>query len=178
MNFKKTAALLITIFLLPVTLASEFTPGPAIENFGENAIVTDTKKLDKEQKFNVVFDIAKQGDTDKPNRSINSLARFINMHIRAGVKPENINLVLVVHGKASNDLLNNQSYQNKFDLNNPNHSLIKELLKNRTEIFLCGQSAAYYEIEMKDLQKGVQLSLSAMTAHALLQQQGYTLNPF
>ena len=178
MKFKKITALLIATFLLQVTAASEFTPGPAIENFGETALVKDANKLKLEQKFKVVFDIGKQGDTDKPNRSINSLARFINMHVRAGIKPENISLALVVHGKASNDLLNNAAYQEKFLGDNPNHALIKELLNNRTEIFLCGQTAAFYKIEKDDLQEGVQMALSAMTTHALLQQQGYTLNPF
>lgn len=178
MNFKTITALLIAISFLQTTSASEFTSGPTIEKFGKNALVESADQLQEEQIFKVVFDVAKQGETDKPNRSIDSLARFINMHVRAGVKPENISLALVVHGKASNDLISNKAYEKKFQTDNPNHALINELLKNRTQIFLCGQSATYYEINKEDLHHGVQLSLSAMTAHALLQQQGYTLNPF
>ena len=178
MKIIKLLSLLLTLCFLQVSYASEFTPGPAIKSFGENAVVNANSQLPKNQKFKIAFDIGKQGDADKPNRSINSLARFINMHIRAGVKPKNITLALVVHGKAANDLLSNEAYQEKFLSDNPNHNLIKELLNNRTEIFLCGQTAAYYEIKNSDLQDGVQMSLSAMTAHALLQQQGYTLNPF
>ena len=178
MKIIKLLSLLISLSFLQVSYGSEFTPGPAIKNFGENAVVNADSQLPKNQKFKIAFDIGKQGDADKPNRSINSLARFINMHIRAGVKPKNITLALVVHGKAANDLLSNEAYQEKFLSDNPNHNLIKELLNNRTEIFLCGQTAAYYEIKNSDLQDGVQMSLSAMTAHALLQQQGYTLNPF
>ena len=30
----------------------------------------------------------------------------------------------------------------------------------------------------EDLLPGIEVGLSAMTAHALLQQQGYTVNPF
>ncbi|VVS99449.1 hypothetical protein ERY430_40383 [Erythrobacter sp. EC-HK427] len=33
-------------------------------------------------------------------------------------------------------------------------------------------------VEHDDLIEGVEMALSAMTAHALLQQQGYTINPF
>jgi intracellular sulfur oxidation DsrE/DsrF family protein len=45
-------------------------------------------------------------------------------------------------------------------------------------IFVCGQSAAYYDVTTNDLLPGVEMALSAMTVHALLQQQGYSLNPF
>jgi len=155
-----------------------FTTGPVIKEFGETAPVDADTKIDSNHKFNVVFDVGKQGDNDKPNRNFNSLARFINLHAKAGVKPENINLALVVHGKAANDLLNSDAYKKKFELSSPNSGLLSVLLKNNVEIYLCGQTAAYYDIEKKDLHAGVQMSQSAMTAHALLQQQGYTLNPF
>jgi len=51
-------------------------------------------------------------------------------------------------------------------------------LNNQVKVYLCGQSAAYYDVKNTDLYKGVDMALSAMTAHALLQQQGYSLNPF
>jgi intracellular sulfur oxidation DsrE/DsrF family protein len=44
-------------------------------------------------------------------------------------------------------------------------------------VILCGQSAAARGIEMSDLVEGTEIELSAMTAHAVLQQNGYTLNP-
>ena len=43
---------------------------------------------------------------------------------------------------------------------------------------LCGQSAAAYGITPENLIPGVEMALSAMTAFALLQQNGYTVNPF
>ena len=46
------------------------------------------------------------------------------------------------------------------------------------KVILCGQSAAAQNIDDSELMKGVELELSAMTAHAQLQQQGYTVNPF
>jgi intracellular sulfur oxidation DsrE/DsrF family protein len=46
------------------------------------------------------------------------------------------------------------------------------------QLLVCGQSAAYCDVKSDDLLPGVEMALSAMTAHALLQQQGYTLNPF
>ena len=43
---------------------------------------------------------------------------------------------------------------------------------------VCGQSAAGQGVAKSELLPGVEMALSAMTAHALLQQQGYTVNPF
>ena len=56
--------------------------------------------------------------------------------------------------------------------------LIAALTGQGVRIIVCGQSAVYYEVATDDLLPGVEMALSAMTAHAVLQQQGYTLNPF
>jgi intracellular sulfur oxidation DsrE/DsrF family protein len=56
--------------------------------------------------------------------------------------------------------------------------LIGALTDAGVRIILCGQTAAYRDISKDDLLPNVELALSAMTAHAQLQQSGYTLNPF
>jgi intracellular sulfur oxidation DsrE/DsrF family protein len=158
--------------------ANEFKKGPLIKAYGQHAQVEHTLGVNKNTKLNVAFDVSEQGKHDKENRHFNSLARFLNMHVANGVLAENIELALVVHGKAGFDLLNNASYQAAHQVNNPNHELISLLMKNNVKIYLCGQSASYLNIEGQQLQKGVQMALSAMTAHALLQNDGYTINPF
>jgi intracellular sulfur oxidation DsrE/DsrF family protein len=100
------------------------------------------------------------------------------MHVASGVPLENIELALVVHGKASLDLLDNKTYQKAYNVDNANKPLIEALLKNNVRVILCGQTAAAYEITLPQLIKGSQIELSAMTAHALLMQQGYSVNPF
>jgi intracellular sulfur oxidation DsrE/DsrF family protein len=52
------------------------------------------------------------------------------------------------------------------------------MLDQGVRFILCGQSGAAYGIRQEDLIPGVETALSAMTAHALLQQRGYTVNPF
>lgn len=178
--------LVLLVFTVLIILSSpvnsavpdSFTTGPQLEGFGPNVLVEADVELREDQTFKVVFDVGEQGKTDAVNRNFNSLARFINLHVRAGVKPENIKLALVVHGKAVYEILNNDVYSKKFSSSNPNHALLNALLKNNVDIYLCGQTAGYYGVSNDDLHEGVQMSLSAMTAHALLQQQGYTLNPF
>jgi intracellular sulfur oxidation DsrE/DsrF family protein len=158
--------------------ADKFTAGPVIKNYGKHAYVQQDLAFNKSAKFKVAFDISEQGKAGAINRKIETLARFINMHVANGIAAENIELALVVHGKAGFDLIKEKLYQEKFQQNNVNAELLTQLMKNRVEVYLCGQSAAYYDISNEMLQPGIKMALSAMTAHAVLQSEGYSLNPF
>ena len=155
----------------------QFADGPLITGYGKHAKVSRPNFLDTAE-FSVAFDVAKQADGGEINRKFDSLARFLNMHVAAGVPAQNLNLALVVHGRASKDLLDHQAYTKAHQQENPNKALLLELIKNNVRVILCGQSAAAYQISQSQLIEGVEIELSAMTAHALLQQQGYSVNPF
>jgi len=91
----------------------------------------------------------------------------------------NIQLAIVVHGGAAFDLTNQEFFAaHKDGRKNASAAAIAQLQDHGVQIYLCGQSAAAHGITNADLLPGVKMSLSAMTAHALLQQQGYTINPF
>ena len=66
----------------------------------------------------------------------------------------------------------------RYGAQNANAGLIAALIDAGVRIELCGQTAAFRDITQEDLLPGITMSLSAMTSHALLQQEGYTLNPF
>lgn len=168
-------------FILSISSAyadmSDFVDGPQINGFGKHAPVK-TATVAKDTIMKVAFDVGAPAKKGEINRRFDSLARFINMHVASGLKAENIQLALVVHGKASLDLLDNPTYQKAHQTDNPNIALLHVLMQNNVQILLCGQTAAAYDIAHDQLVKGVKTELSAMTAHALLQQQGYSLNPF
>ena len=181
MNIKSvtTTAIIIALYLAPTSIhASEFSKGPLIKEFGPNAVVEQTTPVKATQKFMVSYDVAETPGSERMNNRYNSLARFLNMHVRAGVPKENIQLALVVHGDASNDLLSKEAYEERYSAENPNVELLNTLMEHGVKIYVCGQSATYHKINNRDLLPGVEMALSAMTTHALLQQQGYTLNPF
>ncbi len=170
---------IVTLFicLLSFTaIADQFKTGPVFKNFGKHAAVVDVK-LHKDQQFKVVFDIADGAETGELNRNINSLARFINMHVANGVAQANVQLAMVIHGSATLDLLTDKAYQQRKDTANGNIALINALAEKGVKIFVCGQSAAAHGIKAQEFLPVVEIALSAMTANALLQQQGYTLNP-
>ncbi|WP_105199604.1 DsrE family protein [Pseudoalteromonas sp. T1lg10] len=173
----KLTGLLLAIFLLSPWAYGE-QANPVIQDFGYFYQVPEHATIAADTRFKIAFDVAPAAKAGEQNNHINSLARFINMHVAHGVKPENIELALVVHGGASVDVLSNKFYKERFGVDNKNQALIRQLLDNNTQVFVCGQSATHYKISAEQLVPGVQMALSAMTAHAQLQQQGYTLNPF
>jgi len=75
----------------------------------------------------VVFDI-----TDSPedpsalNKSIETAARFLNMHGQNGVLKEQMKVALVVHSKASKDIITNEAYAKRYDTKNPTFLFLKQ----------------------------------------------------
>lgn len=181
MKILKAALLFGAVALTNPALAQleGFKTGPVFEGFGPTAAVQTDIPLAKDTQFKVAFDLVKKADPGKLNRTIESAARFINMHVAAGVPAENIKLAIVVHGGASVDLTKQSLYGTRNDgAANGSADAIATLQKHGVTFHLCGQSAAAHKITNADLLPGVKMDLSAMTAHALLQQKGYTLNPF
>jgi intracellular sulfur oxidation DsrE/DsrF family protein len=172
----------LAICLLPsVAFAGpdNFKIGPVFEAFGPVATVPDAQALPASSEFKISFDTAKASEGEALNRTLESAARFINMHAAAGVDPDNVDVAVIVHGGAAFDLLTAEPFAARRDgAANPNAALINALTDHGVRIILCGQTAAYRDISADDLLPGVEMALSAMTAHAQLQQAGYTLNPF
>ncbi len=159
---------------------SAFMTGPVFEDFGPHAPVPDTDfAIPEEMDLFIAFDVAKPAEEGRINRTVESAARFVNMHNAEGVEPARVRAAVVVHGKAAFDLLTDEAWAAKGkEGNNATGAAIPALLDNGVRLILCGQSAAAYGITADDLVPGVEMALSAMTAHAVLQRQGYTVNPF
>jgi intracellular sulfur oxidation DsrE/DsrF family protein len=152
---------------------SAFTPGPVIAEYGPVADVPGAPAIAPGTTFKVLFSVSEAAEAGALNRRLESAARFLNMHVRAGVPRENIHLAIVAHGGAARDLTSTPREGEA----NANAGLIAALVANGVDIWVCGQTAAAMDIDQADLLPGVRMALSAMTANALLQQNGYTLNP-
>ena len=169
--------------LLPIVLAGAlmasaasaqdlpgFRYGPIFEDFGGHVPVEGIETFPIDTEFSVAFDVADKAAEGKANRGFDSAARFINMHASHGVEPERMRLAVVVHGGAVKDLLDSED--------NASRAMVVQLLDFGVSFIVCGQSAGAQGIAKGDLIEGVEMDLSAMTAHAKLQQAGYTVNPF
>lgn len=183
-------ALAALFFVAPASAQdmSAFKTGPVFESFGPHAPVDGMGEVAADTEFSIAFDVAKAAEDGMLNRGFESAARFINMHVAVGVDPDNIRLVVVVHGKASLDLLDDAAWAARQPAvmsggeeeapDNPSSAMVREMMDAGVRFVLCGQSGAANGMAQEDLIPGVETALSAMTAHAILQQRGYTVNPF
>ena len=169
MRFLKPILILAACTSIAWAEESAFTKGPVFTDYGPVADINTTMEIAPGTVFKHSFDVSSPAPDGEPNSTLVSAARFINMQARAGVSMDNIQIAVIVHGKAVKDVADEES---------TSADLIAALTDHGVRIIVCGQSATYYDVATDDLLPGVEMALSAMTAHAVLQQQGYTLNPF
>ena len=173
------AALLGILLLAAPLLATEPSKGPRIEDYGPTYPINDRDvPLPEGFTYKAVFDLAAYpGEVTAVNVRLESVARFLNMHGRNGVPVENMDLAIVVHGAAVKNLLNNDAYEARYKIENPNLELLTQLHAAGVSIYVCGQSASFGGVDKNELADGVQLALSAMTMLTVLQSDGYALLP-
>lgn len=129
--------------------------------------------------YRIAFDLAVGSQSaDDLNQGLNSVARFLNMHGAAGVPPDQLQVAVVIHGTAAKDFLNPAAFREFTGFENPNLALVEELVEFGVEFVMCGQSLGARSIPRGSLVAPVRVALSAMTAHLVLQDQGYHVNPF
>lgn len=170
------AALLVG---LPGTLAAqsigEARPGPVIPDFGAVFEVQGLEvPVDTDRDYRIVFDVSQSpAGSEGVNPYLNTVARFLNMHARAGVPRERMQLAVVLHGTAGKDALQPDPYREREGAENPNVELIRQLAAAGVEFYICGQTAMSRGLPNDELLPEIQMALSAMTARAMLQAQGY-----
>lgn len=173
----------LALLLLTSSVWAQFNEaefGPIIKDYGPTYAMEDSDfKLDPNQEYKLVFDIHNSPeDPSQLNPMIETLARFLNMHAKAGVPMKNLKVVGVIHNKASKDAMNNAYYKEKFGVDNPNIPLMEALIDAGAEIYMCGQSIHARKVNPERLAEPVQKALSAMTVFVTLQGKGYQLIRF
>lgn len=168
--------LLCLLFCLPFFLGAQTRhDGPVIEGYGAIYDIPDADfPADPERVYMILFDVLDSpGAPDELNIKLNTVARFLNMHARAGVPPENLKVAVVLHGGAAKDALTDEGYQRHYRSDNPNRELLEKLRNAGVRLFLCGQSAAKREFAREEIAEPIEVALSAMTVIAILGAEGY-----
>lgn len=181
LKYLSSACILSFFLILGSNLeAQERVQGPIILEYGEVFAVPEPDfPTDPDVIYKVVFDIAiGEDDPAQLNKRINTLARFLNMHAKAGVPPENLHVACVFHGTAARDVLKSEVYRERYGVDNPNEPLLKALAKAGAKMYLCGQSAFARNIPLDQKTDAVGLALSAMTVLIKLQGEGYRMISF
>jgi intracellular sulfur oxidation DsrE/DsrF family protein len=181
MNVKRLDVLSLLVFLMMsgAVAAESFIKGPVFTDYGPVFKVADRDiPLKKNLNYKVIFDISKTSeDPEKYNRQLENVARYINMHALNGVALKDMDIAVVLHGKASRNVLTHEAFEERYVTENPSIDLIEQLSAKGVKFYLCGQSAYFSGIEKQELIKPVKLALSAMTMLTQLQDEGYHLLP-
>lgn len=152
--------------------------GPAVADYGpvftiDPDQVAFAPSPDKELKAVFEISIGAEGH-DKEDVSIMNVARFVNMHARAGMPKDKLKAAIVMHGGGTWEVLNNEAYRRRFGMDNPNLPALEELAAAGVDIYVCAQSAASRKILWKEFASPtVKMAFSAMTAMVSLQRDGY-----
>ena len=178
MNRTALAAALSLLAAPAAAGMQDFHSGPIIPAFGKVATVASDMPLPKDAVWKHSFDVS-EGTPATLSKGLESAARFVNVMGENGVRGERLKVAVVIHGPAVFDVTNAARYKARYpSADNPNAAMVKALLDAGVQIWVCGQSATAQDVTNSDLLPGVKMALSAITAHAELQRQGYTLNPF
>ncbi|WP_067034560.1 DsrE family protein [Allomuricauda sp. CP2A] len=158
-------------------VSQEKKAGPIIENYGEVFVVENPDyKTNVNEEFKVVFDVATGPDShEEINKSIETAARFLNMHAQNGVPASQLKAALIIHGTATTNIVTNEAHKKRFGVDNPNANMLQSLMDAGVEVILCGQSSKSRHVPKEDLIPGEKIALSAMTALIQLQNDGYRL---
>ncbi len=150
---------------------------PLIPDFGAvYAVPFAREKPDSSLKYKILVDI--NTTSEKPeiiNENLENVAKIMNLHSLGNVSTKNLEVAVVLHGAAAVNVMNNESYNRKFSVNNPNLPLLAALKKAGVKIFVCGQTLFKRNINSMELAPEPIVALSAITTITTYNQKGFTI---
>jgi intracellular sulfur oxidation DsrE/DsrF family protein len=152
---------------------------PAVQGYGPVVPLPNASaQPNPELAYKVVFDITQGTPGDaRVNPGLASVARFVNLLAIDGKMPENSDIVAVIHGSATPDVIEDAAYMARFGTPNPNTELFRQLAQNGVDVVVCGQAVIGSGFAPESVMDGVEVALSAMTVLANRQLEGYAVMP-
>ncbi|MBN3583320.1 DsrE family protein [Algoriphagus aestuarii] len=175
----KAALFSATILLTHLTFAQS-PQFPLVKDFGGIYEVPDATELpDPSLDYKIIVDMSTGADDPKQiSRWVDNIARLMNLHGLAGVPQERMHVKVVIHGGAIFTILNNEEYQKRYEVDNPNLPVFQALKDAGVDIYVCGQSMRARSLQKGDISPLVEIAHSALTTITTYVPQGYTLLKF
>ncbi|MEO0064755.1 MAG: hypothetical protein RI983_81 [Bacteroidota bacterium] len=168
-------AVIACTFLLEAS--AQKTVRPFITGYGDVFEVAAAKEVvNKKGKYKILIDIVTPAANAKEiSEHFENIARIANLHVAAGVKPENLSVMAVVHGPAVSFILNNETYKQKYGIDNPNQPLFTALKAAGIPLYVCGQTLFKRKVDPATLAPEFDIVQSAVTTITTYAPQGYTV---
>jgi len=160
-----------------VEASAQKTVRPFITGYGDVFEVAATKEVvNKKGKYKILVDIISPAANAKEiSEHFENIARIANLHVAAGVKPENLSVMAVVHGPAVSFILNNETFKQKYGVDNPNQPLFTALKAAGIPLYVCGQTLFKRKVDPATLAPEFDIVQSAVTTITTYAPQGYTV---
>jgi intracellular sulfur oxidation DsrE/DsrF family protein len=172
--------LLLILVLLSISVFSQKRINPVIKNYGTIFdIPFAEEKPDPTLEYKIIVEIEKESERpDSVSWALNNVARLVNLHVMAGVKPEQLHVVIAIHSGAIYTVMNNEAYRAKYKVDNPNLGLFEELERAGVRIVGCGQSIMFRKIDRFKMAPQVKIASSMITTLTSYQMKGYAVLRF
>lgn len=172
---------LLALGFLGSASAAEGPAFPVIQGYGPAYHIPHAAEMPYQKHgIKTLFDVTKGAKSpDKVNPSLDHIARYLNVYALAGVKPKDMHLVAVLHGKATAAALNDRAYNQAMHTQsgNPNVKLLDALRRAGVKLYVCGQALHDFKYHAKDVLPGIQRTLSALVVVTNYQEKHYVYFP-
>ena len=126
----------------------------------------------------VVFDVTGANKPSEIHKSLDRVARLLNLYGAAGLTERDVKISLVLHGEATHAAMTDAAYRNRFGIDaNPSLPLVRKLKTLGVEILVCGQALNYQGYADEDVAQEIAIAAAALTAVINLQSEGYAYIP-
>jgi ubiquinone/menaquinone biosynthesis C-methylase UbiE/intracellular sulfur oxidation DsrE/DsrF family protein len=126
----------------------------------------------------IVFDVTGVGkDAAQPLPALIRVATLLNLAGASGLKPTDLEIVVVLHGEATSAALDDSAYKELTGRDHPHTDVMKKLKGAGVKFLVCGQSMARKGYDPKRVRSEVTVASAAVTAVANLQARGFAYIP-
>lgn len=178
---KKKSFLLAALVFIGFSVVNAQTKlYPLVKSYGAVWEIPDAdQRPDPKMKYKILIELTEgSAKSDTLNIYLEAVATLINMHAVEGVPKENLDFIVVLRKMATNSILNNEYYNERFKTDNPNLQLIKELEEAGVKFYVCGQTLIRAKIDRSKLLPQAKVATAVLTAMTTFQLQGYKLIKF
>lgn len=172
----KNISLFIIFSICTFQLYSQELTYPQIKGYGGIYQVPESEAiLDTNLVYKILVDITEnsKNDTIEVNPSLDKLARLINLYVESGIKIENLDIVTIIHFKATPLILSDASYLELFKHTNPNSALLTSLMENNIRFYVCGQSLRARKLVDKSYHPVIKVLKGAIVGITHFQNKGH-----
>ena len=170
---------LILIVLTNQVCWAQTPANPIIKDYGTINKIDGLRNNDDKIDYKIVIDLKASNDDYKSvNKGLNNVARMLNLHGVAGVPKEKLHVAVAVHYTATPIILDNDGYQKKYGVDNPNLGLINQLKEAGVELYVCGQSLVARKYDFENVNPQVEIGQSMLTVVSEKMMKGYKLLVF